>query len=106
MLAECSEPKLEPLRRDQIGSTASESALASEYQFSPIPQVELRLEGDSGVLRIEDDGVGFSADKKPDGLGLRTMEYRAAVIKGTLNIDSRSGIGTVVTCSFPIPAEK
>jgi hypothetical protein len=45
MLAERSELKLEPLRRDQIGSTGSESALASEYQFSPIPKVSLDRNG-------------------------------------------------------------
>jgi hypothetical protein len=45
MLAERSELKLEPLRRDQIGSTGSESALASEYQFSPIPKVTLDRNG-------------------------------------------------------------
>jgi signal transduction histidine kinase len=66
--------------------------------------IKLRLESDLGILQIEDDGDGFSPGKKPDGLGLRTMEYRAAVIKETLNIDSTSGIGTVVSCSFPASA--
>jgi two-component system sensor kinase FixL len=61
----------------------------------------LRLNGDTGILQIADDGVGFSAVKKPNGIGLRTMEYRAAVIKGTLKIESKPGSGTVVTCSFP-----
>jgi PAS domain S-box-containing protein len=64
------------------------------------------LEDDVGILQIEDDGQGFSIEKKPNGLGLRTMEYRATVIKGTLKIDSKPGIGTVVTCSFPALAVK
>jgi two-component system, LuxR family, sensor kinase FixL len=68
--------------------------------------IELHLEGDTGILKIEDDGDGFSVEKKPDSLGLRTMEYRAAVIKGALKIDSRSGSGTVVTCSFPVSAAR
>jgi signal transduction histidine kinase len=58
-----------------------------------------------GILQIEDDGQGFSMEKKPNGFGLRTMEYRAAVIKGTFKIDSKPGTGTVVSCSFPAPAE-
>jgi two-component system, LuxR family, sensor kinase FixL len=68
--------------------------------------IKLRLEDDLGILQIEDDGQGFSIEKKPNGLGLRTMEYRATVIKGALNIDSKPGIGTVVTCSFPSLAAK
>jgi PAS domain S-box-containing protein len=68
--------------------------------------IKIRLEDDVGILQIEDDGQGFSIEKKPNGLGLRTMEYRATVIKGTLKIDSKPGIGTVVTCSFPpLPAK-
>jgi two-component system, LuxR family, sensor kinase FixL len=68
--------------------------------------IKLRLEDDLGILQIEDDGQGFSIEKKPNGLGLRTMGYRATVIKGALNIDSKPGIGTVVTCSFPALAAK
>ena len=68
--------------------------------------IKIRLEDDVGILQIEDDGQGFSIEKKPNGLGLRTMEYRATVIKGTLKIDSKPGIGIVVTCSFPALAAK
>jgi signal transduction histidine kinase len=68
--------------------------------------IKLGLEDDTGILQIEDDGQGFSMEKKPNGLGLRTMEYPATAIKGTLKIDSKPGIGTVVTCSFPALAAK
>ena len=67
--------------------------------------LELRLDGRTGVLQIRDDGVGFSADQKSGGLGLRTMQYRASAIQGTLSIDSKPGSGTVVTCSFPVSLE-
>jgi len=77
---------------------------AAKHSHAKKIDIKLRLEGDLGILQIEDDGHGFPVEKKPNGLGLRTMEYRAAVIKGTLNIDSKSGIGTVVSCSFPASA--
>jgi two-component system CheB/CheR fusion protein len=67
--------------------------------------LELRLDGGTGVLQIRDDGVGFSTDQKSGGLGLRTMQYRASAIQGTLSIDSQPGSGTVVTCSFPVSVE-
>jgi two-component system, LuxR family, sensor kinase FixL len=67
--------------------------------------LELRRDGDTGILKIADDGIGFSEEKHPHGLGLRTMQYRASVIKGTLKIDSKPGSGTVVTCSFLLSDE-
>ena len=79
---------------------------AARHSHAKSIDIRLRPEADRGILQIADDGDGFSVEKKPDSLGLRTMGYRAAVIKGTLNIDSRSGIGTVVTCSFPASAAK
>jgi PAS domain S-box-containing protein len=84
----------------------AQEATSNAARHSHAKKIEIKLgfEGDLGILQIEDDGDGFLAEKKPNGLGLRTMEYRAAVIKGTLNIDSKSGIGTVVSCSFPASA--
>jgi signal transduction histidine kinase len=75
---------------------------AARHSHAGTVTMELRLAGDTGILRIRDDGAGFSAEKKSNGLGLRTMQYRASVIKGTLQIDSKPGSGTVVTCSFPV----
>lgn len=56
-------------------------------------------------LRIEDDGVGFEAENPgEEGMGLRTMQYRARLIGGTLDIDSRAGEGAIVTCTLPHPS--
>ena len=55
--------------------------------------------------RIEDDGVGFEAKSRgEEGMGLRTMQYRARLIGGTLDIDSQSREGTTVTCTLPHPS--
>ena len=75
---------------------------AARHGHAQSIKLEFHLDGNIGILRITDDGVGFSVGKGPNGLGLRTMEYRASVIKGTLKIDSQPGAGTVVVCSFPI----
>ena len=64
--------------------------------------VALSVEEDQGVLRISDNGEGFSVTKKPKGLGLRTMKYRAAEIGGTLSFESKPEIGTNIICSFPV----
>jgi signal transduction histidine kinase len=58
-------------------------------------------------LRVEvrDDGRGF----EPNGLmrrgGLLHMEDRVRSFGGRLSIDSRSGAGTRVVATFPIPAD-
>ncbi len=55
-----------------------------------------------GVLTIRDDGDGFDAPKSPSGLGLRTMNYRAKIIGGSLSVQSSLNGGTVIRCLFPI----
>jgi two-component system CheB/CheR fusion protein len=57
-------------------------------------------------LSIADDGIGMNPEALASkGMGMRTMRYRASVIGGSLNIDSREGRGTVVACVFPQPDE-
>jgi signal transduction histidine kinase len=60
------------------------------------------------VLIIEDDGVGFetrqngSDPKKITGLGVVGMRERAALLKGTLEMESDPGKGTTVLVRVPI----
>jgi len=57
---------------------------------------------DRGILTVRDDGIGIPADMEDkQGLGLRSMRYRAGMIKASLDVRRDSGGGTVVTCSFP-----
>ncbi len=53
------------------------------------------------VLRVEDDGTGFSpAAARAPGMGIRIMRYRAKVIGATLDVKSQPGRGTQVSCTF------
>jgi ligand-binding sensor domain-containing protein/signal transduction histidine kinase len=61
-------------------------------------------------LVIKDDGVGFNPEREMhhssgslSGNGLRNMQSRAAEMKGSLQISSNTGQGTVVTLQCPIP---
>jgi len=68
-------------------------------------QIALASETEYLQLRIADDGVGFEAETPgEEGMGLRTMQYRARLIGGTLEIDSQPGEGTTVTCTLPHPS--
>ncbi|WP_109486392.1 sensor histidine kinase [Occallatibacter savannae] len=56
-----------------------------------------------GMLVVSDDGVGFEPQGVVDGFGRYTMENRARIIGGTLEIKSGKRQGTAVTCTFPMP---
>ncbi len=61
-----------------------------------------RVKG-GGALTIRDDGRGFEfVPGNQSGLGLRTMNYRARMIGGSLSVQSTPNAGTVVRCFFPI----
>lgn len=53
-------------------------------------------------LIIEDDGKGFDTKKHYAGNGMNTMKNRAALLNGTLEINSAAAKGTVVKLSFKI----
>ncbi len=71
--------------------------------------ISLKQDGDQIVLRIRDNGTGIR-DQRPSqgqskGIGLRTMAYRAGLLRGTLEIAPAAPEGTVVRCAAPLPGE-
>ena len=65
---------------------------------------ELLARGGELQLKISDDGTGIraSAGSKGEGMGLRTMRYRAQVLGAGLEITSRRSGGTTVICVLPV----
>jgi len=65
--------------------------------------IGLTTAGEHGILTVRDDGIGIPADiEDKQGLGLRSMRYRAGMIKASLDVrPDVDGGGTIVTCSFP-----
>jgi signal transduction histidine kinase len=52
---------------------------------------------------VEDDGVGFAQDERPEaGLGLVSMRERIALLGGMVNIFSVPGRGTSVEVRVPL----
>jgi signal transduction histidine kinase len=62
--------------------------------------VTWRCDGDHGLLKVSDDGVGFarSSTGRLDSYGILGMRERAASIGATLEVEGSSGVGTTVTC--------
>jgi len=75
-----------------------QEALANARRHSGAHRVEVTLESDEDEIRalITDDGRGFEPDRARPGVGLTSMEERAALIGGDLEIRSEPGVGTQV----------
>ena len=59
------------------------------------------------ALRIRDNGTGFSKTRVfKEGIGLRSMKYRAQLIGGSLTIESKRGAGTTVACVYTQPRSR
>ena len=68
-------------------------------------QIEISLteKNGTGQLCIRDDGLGMSGTvANPDGIGMYTMNYRARLIGGSLEVHPGARCGTAVICEFPI----
>ncbi len=85
-----------------------QEALNNAVRHAGAARVLLALSfGDDGLrLRVTDDGRGFdpaAADIRPrsGGLGLAGMRERAALVGGSLTVDSAPGRGTTVSATVP-----
>jgi len=79
-------------------------ALSNVARHANATRVRVRLErnGANAVLSVEDDGIGFPADRPSTGNGMRNMKERAAAMGGTLDVTSEAGRGTALRITFPV----
>jgi PAS domain S-box-containing protein len=85
----------------------AQEALNNAAKYSRASHVEVILErrADSVLLVVEDDGIGFDADRANDqGFGIAGMRERAALVGATLEIESAPGRGTTVLVRIDVPA--
>jgi signal transduction histidine kinase len=61
--------------------------------------VHLSVEPDAVLLEISDDGQGMA--QRRSGVGLQTMQERAAELGSSCQITSKPGAGTIVTARLP-----
>ena len=82
-------------------------ALNNVVKHAGASTVSLHLTQVDGALRLSvgDDGQGFNPATTRDGLGLRGIRERVAILGGELTIESAPGSGTRVTVVIPYPAE-
>ena len=89
-----------------------QEALTNVARHAAARAVGVRLvRGDSTVeLRVQDDGIGLDPAVRSDAaagdrrrLGLQGMRERAALLGGSIDVESQPGAGTTITAHFPLP---
>ncbi len=69
-------------------------------------ELSLAFDGNWFTLKVEDDGMGFDAASGlgNHGLGLFSMQERAALVNGRFSINSKPGRGTTLLVRIPFKA--
>ncbi len=103
--------KIEALPKEPDTSTAvtlfriTQEALNNARRHAQAKHVSLHLHNGQGIsIRIEDDGIGFrqtAVASEGRGLGMKTMQERAALLGGNCKITSTPGKGTQVEIWVP-----
>jgi signal transduction histidine kinase len=104
-------PDVPPLAKIALYRVLQE-ALSNIRRHAGVAEAVVRMRSDDGVVRLEiaDRGRGFSppplvgpeATEQQRHIGLRGMRDRAAMLGGTLTVDSRPGAGTRVVVRVPL----
>jgi signal transduction histidine kinase len=82
-----------------------QEAISNIARHAEANGVTIALEFDRSCvrLRVEDNGQGFALDQTTNGsFGLLGMKERAALLDGTLTIDSQPGSGTRLAVEMPV----
>jgi two-component system, NarL family, sensor histidine kinase DevS len=101
-------PREEEARPTPVLETAVyrmvQEALNNVSKHSMARHAELVVRERRGAIQIEvtDDGVGFEPTLVREGFGLVGMRERAALLGGTLEIESTKGAGTRLRAEIPL----
>jgi PAS domain S-box-containing protein len=74
----------------------------SKHSMARRADVTVRSSRASIEVEIRDNGIGFEPNLVREGFGLVGMRERAALLGGTLDVDSTKGSGTKVRAEIPL----
>ena len=82
----------------------AQEAVQNAVKHAEARNIEIHLSNPDGswLLTVRDDGKGLGPEvPATGGMGLRIMQYRARIIKGTLSVGNAAGGGVLVSCAVP-----
>ena len=81
----------------------TQEALSNAMRHANATRVDVSVTRKNQLLNISvaDDGCGSAIQARPDGMGWRTMRYRAKLIGAEIKMESKPSGGTTVRCSIP-----
>jgi ligand-binding sensor domain-containing protein/signal transduction histidine kinase len=93
-----------PLEVEQAIYRVTQESLANVARHSNASRVDIALvyNADSVQLSLSDDGCGFDASVKSQGMGLRSIRERVSSVHGTVQIQSAPGHGTRILVQVPV----
>jgi signal transduction histidine kinase len=96
------EPKVETSTALHLYYIAREAVLnAAKHGNATRISMSITRQQERFALTVTDNGRGFEpSEGHSGGMGIRIMRYRAQVIGATLDLKSRPGQGTQITCTF------
>ena len=76
----------------------SKEAFNNSFKYSGCSNIyySLSARGSKWLLRIQDDGKGFSESSAVEGNGIKNMRARAEEVKAAIKIDAEPGKGTTI----------
>jgi PAS domain S-box-containing protein len=96
---------LSPLLQATVYRVLQE-ALTNVARHAGARRVDVRLvRGEGSIeLHVQDDGAGFKPGNS-GRLGLRGMRERAALLGGSIDVESQPGAGTTITARIPVRSQ-
>lgn len=85
-----------------------QEALNNMVKYAEATEAEVAIfeSNENIIVEIADNGKGFEVNWNSETRGLKNMKERVNILKGTFDIKSQSGKGTVIFCEIPILNKK
>jgi signal transduction histidine kinase len=74
----------------------------NKYANANVVKIEFKKDSNNLFLQVTDDGIGFNVNRGKKGIGLQNMASRINECKGTFEVKSKKGEGTIITVTVPI----
>lgn len=81
-----------------------QEALHNIIKYSKAKKIifNFSVEKNNLIINVIDNGIGFDANKRKKGIGIKNMQSRVQKLKGVFKVQSETGKGTTIHFTIPI----